>query len=112
MEAGRGASRSSSMGALYSPADSAPSLGPSSGISPPLIQNIRASLLRRTPREPEDSSTHENLPKAASMHYPYRHARTTGVVTDPPRPIHGERRSEEHTSELQSRQYLVCRLLL
>src|SRR3712207_7154928 len=24
----------------------------------------------------------------------------------------GERRSEEHTSELQSRQYLVCRLLL
>src|SRR3712207_6868126 len=25
---------------------------------------------------------------------------------------HGDRRSEEHTSELQSRQYLVCRLLL
>src|SRR3712207_7071441 len=25
---------------------------------------------------------------------------------------HGRRRSEEHTSELQSRQYLVCRLLL
>src|SRR3712207_8817103 len=25
---------------------------------------------------------------------------------------HGHRRSEEHTSELQSRQYLVCRLLL
>src|SRR3712207_7240957 len=25
---------------------------------------------------------------------------------------HGARRSEEHTSELQSRQYLVCRLLL
>src|SRR3712207_8794310 len=36
----------------------------------------------------------------------------------PPRPIEvypvllGEARSEEHTSELQSRQYLVCRLLL
>src|SRR3712207_7185177 len=27
-------------------------------------------------------------------------------------PIGGSRRSEEHTSELQSRQYLVCRLLL
>src|SRR5947209_13350797 len=27
-------------------------------------------------------------------------------------PIAGGRRSEEHTSELQSRQYLVCRLLL
>src|SRR3712207_7314871 len=26
--------------------------------------------------------------------------------------VAGERRSEEHTSELQSRQYLVCRLLL
>src|SRR3712207_7654765 len=33
-----------------------------------------------------------------------------------PRDVHGHRkpwsRSEEHTSELQSRQYLVCRLLL
>src|SRR3712207_7592821 len=26
--------------------------------------------------------------------------------------LDGDRRSEEHTSELQSRQYLVCRLLL
>src|SRR3712207_8326553 len=29
-----------------------------------------------------------------------------------PREYRGRRRSEEHTSELQSRQYLVCRLLL
>src|SRR3712207_6943506 len=28
------------------------------------------------------------------------------------RPPRGQDRSEEHTSELQSRQYLVCRLLL
>src|SRR3712207_7272227 len=28
------------------------------------------------------------------------------------RAARGDRRSEEHTSELQSRQYLVCRLLL
>src|SRR3712207_6877385 len=27
-------------------------------------------------------------------------------------PVQREQRSEEHTSELQSRQYLVCRLLL
>src|SRR3712207_8543754 len=27
-------------------------------------------------------------------------------------PVHRHGRSEEHTSELQSRQYLVCRLLL
>src|SRR3712207_7259764 len=30
----------------------------------------------------------------------------------PPTAITGTSRSEEHTSELQSRQYLVCRLLL
>src|SRR3712207_8710980 len=31
---------------------------------------------------------------------------------EPERGVHGVVRSEEHTSELQSRQYLVCRLLL
>src|SRR3712207_8180588 len=36
-------------------------------------------------------------------------AREQGVEAGPPRQ---PRRSEEHTSELQSRQYLVCRLLL
>src|SRR3712207_8663865 len=38
-----------------------------------------------------------------------------GVAVLPLLPIHPEAdagRSEEHTSELQSRQYLVCRLLL
>src|SRR3712207_8920236 len=37
-----------------------------------------------------------------------------GHVRRPLRVVHGVRqvRSEEHTSELQSRQYLVCRLLL
>src|SRR3712207_8792499 len=35
-----------------------------------------------------------------------RQARTVGADGG------GRRRSEEHTSELQSRQYLVCRLLL
>src|SRR3712207_7596121 len=34
-----------------------------------------------------------------------RHSRRRG-------PVRSGRRSEEHTSELQSRQYLVCRLLL
>src|SRR3712207_8178981 len=32
--------------------------------------------------------------------------------TPPIQPLLGTLRSEEHTSELQSRQYLVCRLLL
>src|SRR3712207_7564767 len=44
---------------------------------------------------------------------PGRPDRLHGEV-DPLRPEHArhDRRSEEHTSELQSRQYLVCRLLL
>src|SRR3712207_7137563 len=33
-------------------------------------------------------------------------------VDDQPQPTGQSGRSEEHTSELQSRQYLVCRLLL
>src|SRR3712207_8440498 len=33
-------------------------------------------------------------------------------LTDVPFGVFQSRRSEEHTSELQSRQYLVCRLLL
>src|SRR3712207_7489653 len=40
-------------------------------------------------------------------------AASGGTVRAVARPIFPpERRSEEHTSELQSRQYLVCRLLL
>src|SRR3712207_7497327 len=42
---------------------------------------------------------------------PFRACATRGT----PRPARScpcQRRSEEHTSELQSRQYLVCRLLL
>src|SRR3712207_7735783 len=39
----------------------------------------------------------------------HRHQRCCGTAVSRTRP---EFRSEEHTSELQSRQYLVCRLLL
>src|SRR3712207_7660434 len=39
-----------------------------------------------------------------------RGAQQGGIVTQEAR-IHVSNRSEEHTSELQSRQYLVCRLL-
>src|SRR3712207_7562600 len=58
------------------------------------------------------------------LHQVHRRARCTGVeLTAPGGPVGGLRvldavdravwqRSEEHTSELQSRQYLVCRLLL
>src|SRR5438445_7100748 len=41
------------------------------------------------------------------------HGHVTGVrAVHVPQLRQRERRSEEHTSELQSRQYLVCRLLL
>src|SRR5947209_12301453 len=55
-------------------------------------------------------SDYVNLTSAA----PVTHL-TIGIpasVSDDLRFIEGRRRSEEHTSELQSRQYLVCRLLL
>src|SRR3712207_8721022 len=45
--------------------------------------------------------------RSATVPRPCRACATTGVGARRPR-----RRSEEHTSELQSRQYLVCRLLL
>src|SRR5947209_13520511 len=40
--------------------------------------------------------------------------RSTAIAIPIPPPMHSDAtpRSEEHTSELQSRQYLVCRLLL
>src|SRR3712207_8707476 len=38
--------------------------------------------------------------------------RTAAPSRRPPAPRRPPSRSEEHTSELQSRQYLVCRLLL
>src|SRR3712207_7385280 len=40
------------------------------------------------------------------------HPRARGGSAHPSRDHRGRGRSEEHTSELQSRQYLVCRLLL
>src|SRR3712207_8606679 len=40
------------------------------------------------------------------------HHRVAGIVGEGERTEANQPRSEEHTSELQSRQYLVCRLLL
>src|SRR3712207_8827952 len=45
----------------------------------------------------------------------FGHGRTSWVLGSAPRQAETQKpgeRSEEHTSELQSRQYLVCRLLL
>src|SRR3712207_8503816 len=55
---------------------------------------------------PQDLITRDNVPARVNAVVYFR-------VIDPNRSvIEVENRSEEHTSELQSRQYLVCRLLL
>src|SRR3712207_8023114 len=58
-----------------------------------------ARLVRHGAREVADQ---DRGPRPALRRIPERHRL----------PAQGGRRSEEHTSELQSRQYLVCRLLL
>src|SRR3712207_7653432 len=86
-------------------------------------------MIRRPPRSTlfpyttlfRSRPTHQQL--GLSLPLPtQRHARPRAVIaaTNQPDPISSTRcqgslaasRSEEHTSELQSRQYLVCRLLL
>src|SRR3712207_8689249 len=52
--------------------------------------------------------------KAKNIHGPYALMLCAAGESDSHAPcaMHTATRSEEHTSELQSRQYLVCRLLL
>src|SRR3712207_7444125 len=81
-------------------------------------------MIRRPPRSTlfpyttlfrSTTKTMADKPKAAACNKP-----KLTCIEDPPRrkrrpqraPGPGDERSEEHTSELQSRQYLVCRLLL
>src|SRR3712207_7137531 len=52
---------------------------------------------------PATADRHDRRPRARRLQRLPRRAQRTGP---------GPERSEEHTSELQSRQYLVCRLLL
>src|SRR3712207_6972954 len=68
---------------------------------PPLSR----SAARRPRSEPPPS------PAASATAYP-RRRRSSRAVPASDRPRLRRPRSEEHTSELQSRQYLVCRLLL
>src|SRR5947209_17018483 len=60
----------------------------------------------RTP-SPTAAATGGSEPAADDAH----HEALLGAVSDEER-LGAKDRSEEHTSELQSRQYLVCRLLL
>src|SRR3712207_7443573 len=64
---------------------------------------IRSSMVWIDARTRSDKRPTRMSSSAASVPYPFH------VKGSPKRIFH---RSEEHTSELQSRQYLVCRLLL
>src|SRR3712207_6969032 len=86
-------------------------------------------MIRRPPRstlfpyttlfrslEPGDIAVHDEyvgerygVPTAAGQEAMALAGRREGLILDP---VYTAKRSEEHTSELQSRQYLVCRLLL
>src|SRR3712207_6932211 len=67
----------------------------------------------RTPRNPNLLVWHERLFLIDHGAALYVHHEPGGLATAADRPFAAIRdRSEEHTSELQSRQYLVCRLLL
>src|SRR3712207_7057196 len=84
-------------------------------------RNFFFLMIRRPPRSTLFPYTtlfrsvlHEQL-LAAVVHLRragQRGGRAHGLRTGAAVPVRGEDRSEEHTSELQSRQYLVCRLLL
>src|SRR3712207_8901048 len=65
------------------------------------------TLFRSVPRQRDGSGLHRRCRRGAAAG---GRRRPTGYPTTRVPPHEG--RSEEHTSELQSRQYLVCRLLL
>src|SRR2546427_7628971 len=72
-------------------------------------------MIRRPPRSTLFPYTRSSdLPAQSAAHSPIPPARRPGPWHSPASPTGGgqSRRSEEHTSELQSQSNLVCRLLL
>src|SRR3712207_8077445 len=69
-------------------------------------------MIRRPPRSTLFPYTTLFRSRACTGCSACRRPRPRGASTPPPLPWPCCLRSEEHTSELQSRQYLVCRLLL
>src|SRR3712207_6865362 len=65
------------------------------------------TLFRSSSAAPSASRSSGSSPAASSSAAPPPAASSAPISSPTPRT-----RSEEHTSELQSRQYLVCRLLL
>src|SRR3712207_9153897 len=57
-------------------------------------------------------ATADNIPTIVNQYKGKYESYGLGPIPDGKGTLGGGERSEEHTSELQSRQYLVCRLLL
>src|SRR2546429_873558 len=78
----------------------------SAASGPPLARRVpRYCILRRAARLSVCSMPYVNTPRKARL----ESNRPAQTACDG---LHDKRRSEEHTSELQSRLHLVCRLLL
>src|SRR3712207_8911023 len=78
----------------------------------PYTTLFRSQVVGRDAVGQEAHSRHDSQPVPALLHTVQAHCcrsfrRRTGRAA-----CEADERSEEHTSELQSRQYLVCRLLL
>src|SRR3712207_7182763 len=69
------------------------------------------AAVRRLVRSGRRSRGQQTFPQVV-LDRRQRHAAGSAQFANPHLRIPSTRRSEEHTSELQSRQYLVCRLLL
>src|SRR3712207_6891790 len=78
----------------------------------PYTTLFRSARHRRRPRgQPEQPAGDRRRRRRDPQRDHRQPRRAVGAPRPPATPLRG-RRSEEHTSELQSRQYLVCRLLL
>src|SRR3712207_7017374 len=84
----------------------------------PLLVSVSVSLaairaLLVGPQQAADLVRDRPPDRVRHVLVPRRHRRARPAHDPHHRPLwHPEHRSEEHTSELQSRQYLVCRFLL
>src|SRR3712207_7472818 len=77
---------------------------------PPRSTLFPYTTLFRSHRQSSRPGQARHVRRAAAQHH--HPARGPGQVRELDGTLEARLRSEEHTSELQSRQYLVCRLLL
>src|SRR3712207_8640049 len=82
-----------------------------------ILEDDRAVLMAENMPQVSENRTYQiwviegDVPRPSSLFEPQEEP-IAAVVEDPLDEADAIARSEEHTSELQSRQYLVCRLLL